>query len=179
VELTSGKAGAVSAATVARLRRVRSAVGNLMGEYEDRYPDAYGHGEASEPSAVERHFAGVGLPRQVRDPPSHEMPAERVRAPAPRQVARPAAAAVGRSARDICDDIYERLKESPFIDATGVSVAVSGSEATLDGTINSLIAVSLARALALNVAGVGAVQVRLKVQPPPRRYETGPPVEEG
>lgn len=127
------------------------------GEYEDRYPDAYGHGEPAVPAG---DLAAPAAARRSARPGSE------------RRAAAPLTAPLVRAERDICDDVYERLKESPFIDATGVAVSVTGAEVTLDGTINSLIAVSLARALALNVAGVGAVQVRLKVAPPPRRYET-------
>jgi osmotically-inducible protein OsmY len=53
-------------------------------------------------------------------------------------------------------------------------VTVDGSEVTLQGTINSLMAISLARALVSNIAGVGRVQVGLRVQPPRRSYETAP-----
>ena len=37
-----------------------------MGEYEDRYPEAYGHGEVIEDNATERHLTETGLPRQPR-----------------------------------------------------------------------------------------------------------------
>ena len=146
-----------------------------MGEYEDRYPEAYGHGEDTEPR--DRHFLGRGLPRQVRGIFRVEG-GQRPQAPAsspPTAAPMPAAAAVQptksdmvRTSREICDDVWERLNQSPFIDASHVTVSVDGSEVTLDGTINSLIAISLAQALAAAVAGVKRVQVRLRVDPAAR-----------
>ena len=142
-----------------------------MGEYEDRYPDAYRHGEETEPEAEHRRYLGVRLPRQVRD--GHPAAVERPRgsetparpAPQPRIVEHVRQAPVARTPREICDDIYEQLKDSPFIDASGIAISVDGSEVTLDGTINSLIAIALARALVTNIPGVSRVQVQLRVQP--------------
>jgi osmotically-inducible protein OsmY len=81
---------------------------------------------------------------------------------------------VVRPESDIRDDVAEQLDASPFIDASGIAVTVAGSEVTLKGTINSLIAISLARALASNVAGVTRVEVQLQVRPTPHSYETPP-----
>src|SRR5262249_23976947 len=120
-----------------------------MGEYEDRYPEAYGHGDGAEERAADRHFLDLRPARRVRDvastPPDREV-GRRVRAPVE--------FGIGRAPRQICDDVYEQLGASPFIDATGITVAVTGAEVTLDGATNSRIAVSLARALALGTAGV-------------------------
>ena len=150
-----------------------------MGEYEDRYPEAYGHGEDTEPR--ERHFLGRGLTRQVRGifraegrrrpqaPASSQPPAAATPAVA---AAQPTKTDMVRTSREICDDVWERLNQSPFIDAAHVTVSVEGSEVTLDGTINSLIAISLAQALATNVPGVSRVQGRLRVRPATRTYET-------
>jgi len=167
-----------------------------MGDYEDRYPDAFGRGEEIDPGPEHRHFRGVGLSRQVRD----DKPAiaeargdapmvvniqqpDTIREPAlapprsryverPRE--RPRRPLVARTPRQICDDVAEQLNASPFIDATGISITVDDSEVTLDGTINSLIAISLAQALVSNVSGVSRVQVRLRVQPAPRAYRMVP-----
>jgi len=154
-------------------------------EYEDRYPDAYGHGEESgSPAAQPRHFTGLGLPRQVRDaqlpplePGGGEAPADAApvapanpRPRAQRHVERPRRPLVQRTPREICDEVYERLNDNPYIDASGIMVSVDDAEVTLSGTINSLIAVSLAQALASGVPGVGRVQVQLRVQPAPRGY---------
>jgi hypothetical protein len=133
-----------------------------MGEYEDRYPDAYGHGEVIEEDAADRHFSGSELPRQTRDrPPSADA---RPEAPRPQHRERAARVFVQRPVQDIRDDVVGELNDSPFIDATGIAVTVEGSEVMLGGTINSLMAISLAQALVSNVAGVSRVQVRLRVQ---------------
>lgn len=151
-----------------------------MSEYEDRYPDAYGRGEEAEPRP--RHFFGLGLSRQVRDDEPAVAEERRdaptvvdlqdvggaawARRPAPpRQVERPQRPLVERGPGEICDDVAEQLNSSPFIDTSGISITVDGPEVTLGGTINSLIAISLARALASSVPGVSRVQVQLRVQP--------------
>jgi hypothetical protein len=146
-----------------------------MGEYEDRYPEAYGHGEEVEPR--KRHFLGWALPRQVRGGVSVEKRPQAAAAPpaeaqippsGPGPAAEPTKTALVRTSREICDDVWERLNQSPFIDASRVTVSVDGAEVTLDGAINSLIAISLAQSLAADVAGVGRVQVRLRVDQPAR-----------
>ena len=161
-----------------------------MPEYEDRYPDVYGPREESELQPRRRHFLGIGLPRRVRDPEPPLAEARRDappvlniqdasrapwarRVPQPRHVERSRRPLVERNPQEICDDVAEALAGSPFIDVSDVSVTVDGSEVTLGGTINSLIAISLAKALASNVPGVGRVQVQLRVQPAPRTYEIG------
>jgi osmotically-inducible protein OsmY len=165
-----------------------------MAEYEDRYPEAYGRGEEIDPPPRRRHFLGIGLLRQVRDRERIADEAGRDASPAasvrdvsaslqtqtqrparPRHVERPRQPLVERSPHEICDDVAEQLAASPFIDASGIEVAVAGVEVTLGGTINSLIAISLAQALASNVPGVARVQVNLRVQQAPRRYETPQP----
>lgn len=149
-----------------------------MPEYEDRYPDAYARREEIDRDPRRRHFLGRGLPRQARDPePSIADTRSAPAARPPQHVERPRQPLVERSPREICGDVVEQLRGNPFIDASGIEVTVDGSEVTLAGTINSLIAVSLARALASNVPGVGRVQVRLRVHSPSRVYETsGGPV---
>jgi BON domain len=172
-----------------------------MSEYEDRYPDARGRREETDTAPQQRHFLGLGLPRQLRDsaPVVISTPREVASIPAgpsipgdppikvvdiadlpprePRHAAqphteRPRQPLVERSPREICEDVAEQLAASPFIDSSDISITVDDSEVTLDGTINSLIAVSLARALALNVPGVSRAQVRLRVVQAPKRYAT-------
>jgi hypothetical protein len=160
-----------------------------MGEYEDRYPDAFGRGEEIDPEPRRRHFLGLGVPRQVRDtePAIAEartdalpvvnrrdalpQPAHRQPPAPPRHAERPRRLLVQRTPREICDDVAEQLDASPFIDASGVSITVDGADVRLEGTINSLIAISLAKALVSNVPGVSRVEVRLRVQPRPHAYE--------
>ena len=71
--------------------------------------------------------------------------------------------------------MYEQLNASPFIDASGISITVDGAEVRLEGTINSLIAISLAKALVSNDPGVGRVEVQLRVQQRPHVYDAPEP----
>jgi hypothetical protein len=141
-----------------------------MGEYEDRYPEAYG--EETESQAAQRRLRGLGLPRQVRDgEPAVVEPAQDAESTPkpprpPRQFERAPRPIVQRSPQEICDDVYVALNSNPSIDTSGISIWVDGSEVTLDGSINSLIAVSIAQSLVSNVPGVSRVQVQLRVAPP-------------
>jgi BON domain-containing protein len=158
-----------------------------MAEYEDAYPDAYGRREETDTASKFRRFMKFGLPRQVRDKEPavaatrHDAPQiVNIREPAPqrtppvttRHVERPRQPLVHRTAREICDDVHEALASSPFIDMSGIVITVDDSDVTLDGTINSLIAISLAKALTTGVPGVSRVEVRLRVRPTRRVYET-------
>ena len=145
-----------------------------MGEYEDRYPEAYGQGEATaapKPAAKparRRRFLGIGLPRQVRgEVPAGDRPLSGQPEQRPSPLAHPMHSDVPRTPRQICDDIWERLNQEPSIDISGITVSVADTEVTLDGTINSLIAISLAQTLVASVAGVSRVQVSLRVVHPP------------
>src|SRR5271163_2893349 len=128
-----------------------------MGEYEDRYPEAFGPGEETDSKPAQRRFFGFGPPRQMRDnaPEVAEAPeVDRLPEPArakPRPAhERPRRVLIARSPPEIRDDVFERLNDSPLVDASGISISVDGSEVTLAGTINSLFAVSVAQALASN-----------------------------
>jgi hypothetical protein len=77
-----------------------------------------------------------------------------------------------RTPREICDEVYEALHASPFIDASGIAITVEDSRVMLEGTVNSLMAISLAKALTNGVRGVGRVQVRLRVEPVTQVHET-------
>ena len=161
-----------------------------MSEYEDRYPEAYGRQEETEAEPRRRRFLGIGLSRQVRDSepavaearrdaPSVVNIQEASRAPwaprpQPRPIERPRRPLVERRPQEVSDDVADQLAASPFIDASGISIAVDGAEVTLEGTINSLIAISLAKALVSNVPGVSRVQVLLRVQPAARSYDAMP-----
>jgi osmotically-inducible protein OsmY len=158
-----------------------------MGEYEDRYPDAFARGEESGPTRQRRDVIGFGLPRQVQDDQPSVTEASAVAegaiaatpsaGPAPLPAHHyhpPRRVFIERDPADIHRDVVEQLYASPLVDATGISVAVDGADVTLDGTINSLFAVSVARSLASQVPGVGRVQVQLQVRPAPRGYEMAP-----
>jgi hypothetical protein len=130
-----------------------------MSEYEDRYPEAYGRHEEIEARPMLRV--------------QHDDPAV-ARRPRPIQhVERPRRPLVERTPRAICEDVTAQLTTSPFIDASGIVVTVDGSEVTLTGTINSLIAIALAKALTSNVPGVSRVQVQLRVQQATRLRDGG------
>jgi len=146
-----------------------------MGEYEDQHPDAYGRDEETEEQTPRLwRFLGFGLPRQVREsaptvvdehhdaPPLVDVQGQSPRPP--RQIERVRRPLVERTPSEICDDVAEQLNASPFIDASGIVITVDGSRVTLEGTINSLMATSMAKALATNVPGVSRVQVQLRVQ---------------
>lgn len=156
-----------------------------MSEYEDRYPDAYGRREETDTKPRWRRFLGLGLSRQVRDAEPalaearHDTPPvvniqETAPTPSPqpprppRRIARPRRPLVERDPQEICDDVAQQLAANPSIDESGIAITVNGAEVTLDGTVGSLIEISMAQALVSNVAGVGRVQVQLRVQPTPR-----------
>jgi hypothetical protein len=141
-----------------------------MSEYEERYPEAYGRREETDAGPLRRHFFGRGLPRQVRDAAPMPMVARTHEQPAPRPAERPRHVLVERTPRQICEDVTAQLEASPFIDASGIVITVDDDVVTLEGTINSLIAISLAKALASNVPGVSWVEVRMSVRPAPRGY---------
>src|SRR5665213_826846 len=152
-----------------------------MGEYEDRYPDSFGRGEETASTPQHRHFVGLDLPRQVRDdePAIAEKPDEAPPAPplaqsSERHHEHPRRVFIEREPRVIQEDVQERLGESPFVDAAGISVLVEGSTVTLDGTVDSLFAVSVAKSLASNVPGVSRVQAELRVVPTLRSYAVAP-----
>src|ERR1700735_4392939 len=112
-----------------------------MGEYEDRYPDAFGRGKEIDPEPKHDRLPGVGLPDQVRDdqvrgdgPAVAESPEEAAPVPAaiPAEPSKPAAPLPGpergqerprrvfieRVPGDVQRDVQERLNDSPFVDAS-------------------------------------------------------------
>ena len=87
---------------------------------------------------------------------------------------RPRRVFIERVPGDVQRDVQERLNDSPFVDASGISVSVAASEVTLDGTVDTPFAVSVAKSLASNVSGVGRVVSQLQVKPAPRGYAMVP-----
>jgi hypothetical protein len=200
-----------------------------MGEYEDRYPEAY----AVEPATAEervRRYQTTGSevihprsravaeprPRSLVDRLGLSGAAERMRAwqhrpaepdpalartipePLPERVAGaqyvppadpdaaltavpPDLSAVHRGSgprgysrrpERIREDLCDRLTENPFIDASDIDVAVTGSEVVLTGTVDSDIALRQTQAIAQEVIGVTRVDSRLGI----RGGETHPTV---
>ena len=68
-----------------------------------------------------------------------------------------------RSDDRIREDINDRLTEDSWIDASGVSVAVSGGEVTLGGQVDSKTAKRRAEDIADDVTGVKHVQNNLRI----------------
>lgn len=69
-----------------------------------------------------------------------------------------------RSPERIYEDVCDRLTDNPFIDASDIAVAVSGSEVTLTGSVDSPIVARQTAEIAEHVAGVRTVQNRLVVR---------------
>lgn len=162
-----------------------------MGEYEDRYPDAYGRDEAPAPSPPQNRkpedrkevppgqgrdrfslrtlFGGASEPAP---PPAWEhSPAE------PAVPIEPAAArrsggnyrGIGprgyvRSPTRIYEDVCDRLTDHPLIDASDIEVVVSGIELTLQGSVDNAITAARAEAIAREVPGVKSVRNALQVR---------------
>jgi hypothetical protein len=70
-----------------------------------------------------------------------------------------------RSDERIREEILDRLTDDPYVDATGIEVAVQSCEVTLMGLVNDRNAKRHAEDLAESVSGVLNVENRLKVQP--------------
>lgn len=160
-----------------------------MGEYEDRYPDAYGRDDApaqppreevirpaARPSLRDSDVAPTAPLSDVRSPSAWEhAPARATETPAapgslpPRRLSG-TYRGVGprgytRSPQRIFEDICDRLTENPFIDASDIEVQVSGLEVTLSGAVDSAIALRQAEEIADEVVGVSHVHNRLTVRP--------------
>jgi hypothetical protein len=160
-----------------------------MGEYEDRYPDAYGRGQEPAPQgvpppteardrfALRRRFGLGPLGPTMERAPTWQH-AQRELPNLPRRMVEPTAQpaqsevnyrGVGprgyvRSPARIYEDICDRLTYDSLIDASDIEVAISGVEVTLSGSVDSAMAVRQAEAIARDVAGVKQVRNALSVQ---------------
>lgn len=175
-----------------------------MGEYEDRYPDAYGRNEGVPPQTPSSEGRKEAQPRQARErfslrslllgggtaseaapgPAWQHAPAAPVQMVEPTRQAAPQPAStqaagpqpreqdyrgVGprgyvRSPERIYEDVCDRLTDHPLIDASDIEVLVSGTEVTLQGSIDNAIAASRAEAIAREVPGVKSVRNTLTVR---------------
>ena len=63
----------------------------------------------------------------------------------------------------INDEAHERLTDDPWLDASNISVSVSGGEITLSGTVDSREAKHRAERCVEDISGVGHVQNNLRV----------------
>ena len=69
-----------------------------------------------------------------------------------------------RSDDKISEDAHERLTDDSWLDASSVSVSVSGGEVTLSGTVDSREAKHRAERLVEDISGVSHVQNNLRIQ---------------
>ncbi len=161
-----------------------------MGEYEDRYPEAYGRGDepvqpvasedrkAAPPRQVQERFAlrsRFGLATAAEAPPTWDhAPSETARTiepAAPPSRPRPLDyRGIGprgyvRSPERIYQDICDRLTENPFIDASDITVSVTGSEVRLAGSVDSPIVARQVEVIARQVSGVSWVHNDLRLRP--------------
>ena len=70
-----------------------------------------------------------------------------------------------RSDERINEDVHDRLTEDWVLDASDITVSVSGGEVTLDGTVDSRQDKRRAEDIVDDVSGVGHVQNNLRVKP--------------
>jgi hypothetical protein len=171
-----------------------------MGEYEERYPDAYGRDEtAAQPaSAAELRLpprqhrqstlfrTGVGLDAAAETaaawqhgPTGQSAPEQPrfVEPTAPPRRARASFRGLGprgyvRSDQRIYEDICDRLTENPFIDASDIAVSVRNAAVTLSGSVDNILALHQAEEIAREVAGVATVRNELIVSGDDRRDTT-------
>jgi len=164
-----------------------------MGDYEDRYPEAYGRGEDPQ-LPVSDELKEAQIPRQTRDKVSANLRRLGLGTPAQRNIEqsppgwrhepnvtspstieptapRPPGNFRGigprgylRSPARIYEDICDRLTENPFIDASDIEVAITGAEVTLRGTVDSAVALRQAETIAHETAGVAQIRNEMTVR---------------
>jgi len=163
----------------------------IMGEYEERYPDAYGRDETAgePPAAAELHLP----PRQHRQstlfnetasawrhgptgptPPVMPESSRLVEPMVPPHRVRASYRGLGprgyvRSDQRIYEDICDRLTENPFIDASDTAVSVHHRTVTLTGSVDNVLAMHQAEEIAREVAGVADLRNYLNVSGGERR----------
>jgi len=69
-----------------------------------------------------------------------------------------------RTDERIRDDVHERLKDDPFLDASGIQVIVTDGEVTLAGAVSGSADKRRAQDLTENVSGVSQVKNELRVE---------------
>ena len=167
-----------------------------MGEYEERYPDAYGRDETAgePPAAAELHLpprqhrqstlfntrregaaADETAPGWQHGPTGQTPPAipEGSRLVDPHRT-RASYRGLGprgyvRSDQRIYEDICDRLTENPFIDASDIAVSVRDRTVTLAGSVDNMLALHQAEEIAREAAGVADLRNDLLVDGDERR----------
>ena len=176
-----------------------------MGEYEERYPDAYGRDETAgqPPTAAELHlpprqhrqstlfntrFGGSGAAPAWQHGPTGQTPpampeeSRLVEPTGPLDRGRASYRGLGprgyvRSDQRIYEDLCDRLTENPFIDASDIAVTVRDRAVTLAGSVDNILALHQAEEIAREVAGVANVRNDLIVSGDERRDTTpGDPI---
>lgn len=69
-----------------------------------------------------------------------------------------------RADERISDEVHERLTEDPYVDASNISVSVSGGEVTLSGTVENREAKHRAERCVEDISGVSHVQNNLRIE---------------
>jgi osmotically-inducible protein OsmY len=69
-----------------------------------------------------------------------------------------------RSDERINDEVHERLTDDPWVDASNISISVSGGEVTLSGTVDEREAKHRAERIVEDISGVAHVQNNLRVE---------------
>ena len=171
-----------------------------MGEYEDRYPDAYGRNETEGQPPTQAEFylpprqhrqstlfnrrLGLGADTETapawQHGPSGQTAPEQpqfIEPTAPPRRARASYRGLGprgytRSDQRIYEDVCDRLTENPFIDATDIVVSVRDRTVTLAGSVDTMLALHQAEEIAREVAGVANLRNDLIVAGDGRRETT-------
>jgi osmotically-inducible protein OsmY len=153
-----------------------------MGEYEDRYPDASGRSEEAAQPPAREEINQAAPPRQARDRPlvrgragfaaaAETAPGWQHAASGRPQTIESTSPGPGpdgsyrgvgprgyaRAPERIYEDTCVRLTDNPFIDACDIDVSVTGTEVTLAGRVDSVVALRLTAAIAWEVPGVSRV----------------------
>jgi hypothetical protein len=159
-----------------------------MGEYEERYPEAYGRGEP-QPAGEEAPKSIAVPPGSDRPPPNSRValgtptepplswqhapnpPARTIEPAAPANAAQAVGSYRGvgprgyaRAPQRIYEDACDRLTDNPFIDASAIEVSVNGAEISLAGSVDSALTRQQVEAIAVQVIGVDRVRNRLIVR---------------
>lgn len=69
-----------------------------------------------------------------------------------------------RSDERISDEAHERLTDDPWVDATNISISVSGGEVTLSGTVDEREAKHRAERIVEDISGVHHVQNNIRIE---------------
>jgi hypothetical protein len=115
-----------------------------------------GYGETLGGDAPEGAAAGEGGPEGLLDKAKDLLTGAEHRTGEPKSYS--------RGDERVRDDVCERLRDDPFLDASGIEVRVEGADVILGGSVSGSSDKRRAQDLAENVSGVGQVKNELRVQ---------------